>query len=84
MRNLCIKMIIEAVVEQRMDELIKIDKNNNVNVFFSVQFFSSEKEVDFKNKKLDNTFNAITFLVINVHKYCYGKAKFNSARKFSK
>ena len=26
---------LEAVVEQRMDELIKIDKNNNVNVFFS-------------------------------------------------
>jgi len=73
---------LEAVVEQRMDELIKIDKNNNVNVFFSVQFFSSEKEVDFKNKKLDNSL-VLHFLENNVHKYCYGKAKsYNSAKNY--
>ena len=73
---------LEAVVEQRMDELINIDKNNNVNVFFSVQFFSSEKEVDFKNKKLDNSL-VLHFLENNLHKYCYGKAKsYDSAKNY--
>ena len=76
------KSELEDIVEQRMDELIEIDKNNLVNVFFSVQFFSSENEHDFKNKNLDNSL-VLHFLENDLHKYCYGKAKsYNSARNY--
>jgi len=65
---------LESVVEERMDKLIEIDKNENVNVFFSVQFFSSQNEIEFSNKNLDNSL-VLHFLENNLHKYCYGKAK---------
>ena len=75
---------LQSLVEERMDELIEIDKNENVNVFFSVQFFSSEKETEFSNKKLNNSL-VLHFLENDLHKYCYGKAKsYELAKEYQK
>ena len=75
---------LEIIVEERMDELIEIDKKTDINVFFSVQFISSENEIDFVDNKLDNNL-LLHFLENNLHKYCYGKVKsYELAKEYQK
>ena len=75
---------LETIVEERMDQLIEIDKNTDVNVFFSVQFMSSENEIDFFDNKLDNSL-VLHFLEKKLNKYCYGRVKsYELAKEYQK